>query len=193
MARKNRKRKVLLGITGASGMLFIKAFLETMRSASVEFHGIISPSGQDVLQTELEITPADLPQITKWYNVDDFKAAPSSGSSDYESMVILPCTMGTLAAIAGGLSMNLIHRAADVTLKERRKLVLCVRETPFNRTHLQNMLAVHDAGGIICPVMPGFYLKPATLEEAALSYSWRLADQLDIEIDDRKRWQDSNG
>ncbi|BCL60921.1 flavin prenyltransferase UbiX [Desulfomarina profundi] len=193
MGFKTGKRKILLGITGASGMFFVKAFLETMRSASVELHAVISVSGQDVLQTELEITPSALPVITKWYDIDDFNAAPSSGSSDYHAMVILPCTMGTLAAIAGGLSMNLIHRAADVTLKERRKLVLSVRETPFNRTHLQNMLAVNDAGGIICPVMPSFYLKPATLEEAALSYAWRLADQLDIEIHDRKRWKDTNG
>ncbi len=96
---------------------------------------------------------------------DDLSAPPASGSSDYSSMVVLPCTMGTLAAIAGGLSINLIHRAADVMLKERKRLVLAVRETPFNRTHLKNMLAVHDAGAIICPTMPSYYLQPKTLEK----------------------------
>ena len=174
-------------------MLFLKAFLETMVSTGVELHGIISDSGQNVLRTELEFSSGSLPAISKWYGINDFTAAPSSGSSDYDSMVVLPCTMGSLAAIAGGLSMNLIHRAADVILKERRRLVLSVRETPFNRSHLKNMLTVHDAGGIICPVMPSFYFKPATLEEAARSYAWRLADQLDIEIPDRKRWKNSNG
>ena len=98
--------------------------------------------------------------------------------------------MGSLAAIAGGLSLNLIHRAADVMLKERRRLVLAVRETPLNRTHLKNMLAVHDAGAILCPTMPSYYLRPQTIAEAAETYSWRLADQLGLDIPERKRWSD---
>jgi 4-hydroxy-3-polyprenylbenzoate decarboxylase len=103
-------------------------------------------------------------------------------------MVILPCSMGTLGAVSGGLSINLIHRCADVMLKERKKLVLCVRETPFNRTHLQNMLSAHDAGAVICPPMPGFYLRPSSLDEAATFFCWRLMDQLGIEISTRLRW-----
>ncbi len=103
-------------------------------------------------------------------------------------MVILPCTMGTLAAVAGGLSLNLIHRSADVMLKERKKLILAVRETPLNRTHLQNMLQVHDAGGIIGPPMPGYYLQPKSLAEAAQTYSWKVADLLGLTISERKRW-----
>jgi flavin prenyltransferase len=98
--------------------------------------------------------------------------------------------MGSLAAIAGGLSINLIHRAADVMLKERRPLVLAVRETPLNRTHLNNMLAAHDAGAVICPPLPSYYLRPTTLAEAAQTYSWRLADQLGLAIPGRKRWSD---
>ncbi|MGW8194812.1 MAG: UbiX family flavin prenyltransferase [Desulforhopalus sp.] len=183
------KPKILLGITGASGMLFVTGFLESMAAARVTIHGIISPSGRDVLRMEQDLNPEDLPLVSQWFAHDDLAAAPASGSSDYAAMVVLPCTMGSLGAIAGGLSINLIHRAADVILKEKKKLVLAVRETPLNRTHLQNMLAVHDAGGVICPVMPSYYLKPKNLQQAAESYSWRLADQLGIDIPSRKRWK----
>ena len=182
-------QKILIGITGASGMLFLDSFLRTISSADLIIHGICSASGRMVLNTELDLLPEKLPVVEKWFDIGDMAAPAASGSSDYEAMVILPCTMGSLAAIAGGLSINLIHRAADVMLKERKKLVLAVRETPLNRNHLQNMLTVHDAGGIICPVMPSYYLKPKNLEEAAQSYSWRLADQLGVEIEGRRRWK----
>jgi 4-hydroxy-3-polyprenylbenzoate decarboxylase len=185
-----RKKKLLLAITGASGMLFVRSFLEELAQLDLTVHGICSSSGRKVLKMEQDLTPEQCPVVSHWFGEDDFAAAPASGSSHYDAMVILPCTMGTLGAIAGGLSINLIHRAADVMLKERRRLVLAVRETPFNRTHLQNMLQVHDAGGILCPPMPGFYMKPTTLEEAAQTYSWRLADQLGLEIPKRKRWGD---
>ncbi len=183
-----RPPKLLLAITGASGMLFVRSFLNELALLDVTIHGICSSSGRKVLMMEQQHTPEQLPVVSQWFNEDDFAAPPASGSSLYDAMVVLPCTMGTLGAIAGGLSINLIHRAADVMLKERRRLVLAVRETPFNRTHLQNMLQVHDAGGIICPPMPGFYMNPQTLEEAAKTYSWRLADQLGIDIPNRKRW-----
>lgn len=182
--------KLLLAITGATGMLFVRSFLSELRQLDITVHGICSSSGRKVLQMEQQLCPEQLPVVSHWFREDDFTAAPASGSSHYDAMVVLPCTMGTLAAIAGGLSINLIHRAADVMLKERRGLVLAVRETPFNRTHLQNMLQVHDAGGVICPPMPGFYMNPRTLEEAAQIYSWRLADQLGLVIPQRKRWGD---
>ena len=134
------------------------------------------------------IEPSALPAVSRWFDIDDFGAPPASGSSVYRGMVVLPCSMGTLAAIANGLSINLIHRSADVILKERKKLILGVRETPLNRTHLQNMLKAHDAGAVICPPMPSFYFKPRSLEEAALSYSWRVMDQLGLEAKGRKRW-----
>ncbi len=143
---ENNKQKILIGITGASGMLFVKPFLEALSTLDVSVHGVISNSGVKVLMMEQGIGPAQLPGIEQWFDADDFAAPPSSGSSEYSSRVILPCTMGTLGTIACGMSINLIHRAADVMLKERRKLVLAVRETPFNRTHLENMLKVHDAG-----------------------------------------------
>jgi len=192
MNNKIHKPKLLLGITGASGMLFVTAFLKALAAAEVTVHGIISPSGRDVLQMEQGVCPEDLPLVSRWFAHDDLAAPAASGSSDYSAMVVVPCTMGSLAAIAGGLSINLIHRAADVILKERKRLVLAVRETPLNRTHLTNMLAVHDAGGVICPTMPSYYLKPETLQQAAESYSWRLADQLFIDIPNRKRWKNSH-
>ncbi len=180
--------KILLGVTGASGMLFLKGFLENLEGMDLTVHGICSESGQKVLGMEQGLSPQDLPVVSKWYDVGDLAASPASGSSDYTSMVVLPCTMGTLASISGGMSINLIHRAADVMLKERKPLVLAVRETPLNRTHLLNMLAVHDAGATLCPTMPSYYLKPKSLEEAAKTYAWRLADQLGIDTPNRKRW-----
>lgn len=185
------KQKILVALTGATGMLYGRAFLKLAgKIDNLVVHGICSEAGRDVLQMELGQAPEDLSGVQRWFGIDDFSAPPASGSSDYQAMVILPCSMGTLAAIAGGLSINLIHRSADVTLKERRKLILGVRETPLNRTHLQNMLKAHDAGAVICPPLPSFYFKPADLDEAALSFGWRVMDQLGIEVEERRRWGD---
>jgi flavin prenyltransferase len=192
MKKVHEKKKLLLGVTGASGMLFVTSFLDTIAGLDILVHGVCSASGRNVLKMEQGLSPEDLPTVSLWFDPEDLAAPPASGSSDYAAMVVLPCTMGSLAAIAGGLSLNLIHRAADVMLKERRRVVLAVRETPLNRTHLKNMLAVHDAGAVICPTMPSYYLRPETLVEAAQTYSWRLADQLGLSIPERKRWSDQN-
>ena len=184
------RKKILIAITGASGMLYLDAFLAEMAGLDVEVHGICSAAGRQVLELEQGRAPESLPIVSRWFAEKDFAAPPSSGSSGYQAMVVLPCSMGSLAAIAQGLSANLIHRSADVMLKERKTLVLVVRETPFNRTHLTNMLAVHDAGGIICPPLPSLYFKPATLAEAAQTFAWRLADQIGLDIPGRKRWGD---
>lgn len=184
------KRKVLIGITGASGMIFVKPFLDLLKDEpTISVHGIISESGRQVLKYEADLETEDLDCVNQWFGIDNFAAPPSSGSSGYDCMVILPCTMGTLGAIASGLSQNLIHRAADVMLKERKKLILSVRETPLNRNHLNNMLKIHDAGAMIFPPMPSYYLKPQSLEEAALTYCWRLAEHIGIEVENRKRWE----
>ncbi len=184
-------KKYLIAVTGASGMLFLPPFLKVLGEQDVVVHGICSDAGRDVLAFEEGAAPENLPIVSEWFDVHDFTAPPASGSSGYDGMVVLPCSMGTLAAIASGLSINLIHRAADVILKERRKLILAVRETPFNRTHLQNMLQAHDAGAIICPPMPGFYLKPQSLAEAVETFAWRLADQMGFQVTSRKSWGDS--
>lgn len=170
-------------------MLYLRAFLELCgEQPELEVHGICSAAGHKVLLMEEGLEPTALPTVSRWFDIDDFAAAPASGSSDYQAMIVLPCSMGSLAAIAGGLSINLIHRSADVMLKERRTLVLAVRETPLNRTHLENMLKTHDAGAVICPPMPGFYFQPETLAEAARFYAWRVMDQIGIEVTDRRRW-----
>lgn len=188
MKNGKKPKKILVGITGASGMLYLQSFLKVIGGLDLVVHGICSDAGAKVLGLEKGVMPAELPAVSLWFDCRDFAAPPASGSSGYDAMVILPCSMGTLAAIAAGISGNLIQRAADVMLKERRDLVLVVRETPFNRTHLKNMLAAHEAGAVICPPLPGFYLQPSTLEEAAETFSWRLADQIGLEIPGRRRW-----
>ncbi len=182
-------KKILLAITGATGMLYVVEFLRLLSREKVEIDAVISDAGRQVLWLEKDLDTKELPGVSTWYDIVDFTAPPASGSSRYEAMIILPCTMGTLAAIAGGFSGNLIHRAADVTLKERRPLLLAVREMPFNRTHLRNMLIVHDAGATVCPPIPSFYHKPRSLEEMARNYSGRLCDLLGIETEGLKRWQ----
>lgn len=184
-----KSHRIILAITGATGMLYVTALLDLLAGQDIEVNAIISDSGRKVLKLEKGLQPEDLPAIANWFAVDDFSAPVASGSSCYDAMVILPCTMGTMGAIAGGYSGNLIHRAADVNLKERRPLVLAVRETPFNRTHLTNMLTLHDAGAIICPPMPSFYLKPADLNDMARQFAGRICDQIGVHIPDLPRWQ----
>jgi len=184
------KKKIILAITGASGSLYAVQFLKLMQHQDVEIHGIISDAGRLVLQHELGLTQEDLSQfIEQWHAIDNFAAPVSSGSSRFDAMIVLPCTMGTLGAIANGITKNLVHRAADVMLKEKKPLLLAVRETPFNRIHMENMLRVNGAGGIICPPMPSFYHSPENLEEMATFFAGRLADMLGFEIDSLKRWQ----
>ena len=184
------RRKIILAITGASGSLYAVQFLKLMQQLDVEIHGIISDAGELVLQHELGLTPDDLKEyVVQWHAKGDFAAPMSSGSSRFDAMLVLPCTMGTLGAIANGIVKNLVHRAADVILKEKKPLLLAVRETPFNRIHMQNMLKVHDAGAIVCPPMPSFYHHPENLDEMATFFAGRLADMLGFEIEGLKRWQ----
>jgi 4-hydroxy-3-polyprenylbenzoate decarboxylase len=184
------KKKIILAITGASGSLYALQFIKIMQEAGVEIHAVISNAGRLVLQHELGLTPDDLQaDVAQWYAVNDFAAPMSSGSSKFDAMVVLPCTMGSLGAIANGTAKNLIHRAADVILKERKPLLLAVRETPLNRIHLENMIKVHDAGATLCPPMPSFYHHPETLEAMATFFAGRLADLIGIEVSGMKRWQ----
>ena len=122
-------QRLILGVTGATGMLYVPALLDLLAAQDIEVHGIASEAGRKVLGLELGLTPPQLPQVSRWFEPDDFTAPPASGSAPYDAMVVLPCTVSSLAAIAGGICGNLLHRCADVTLKERRPLVLAVRET----------------------------------------------------------------
>lgn len=184
-------RRIVLGITGATGMVFVPELLDLLAEQQVEVHGIVSEAGRKVLEFELGIGPDQLPQVGRWFAADDFFAPPASGSARYDAMVVLPCSMGSLAAIAGGVCANLLHRCADVTLKERRPLLLAVRETPLNRTHLTNMLAAHEAGAIICPPMPAFYHRPKDLHDLARHFAVRLCDLLGVPVSPERisRWQ----
>ncbi len=180
--------RILIGITGATGMLYVPSLLQYLEQLQVEVHAVISDAGAQVLQLELGITPQELSGIAQWFRFDNFAALPASGSVLYDGMVILPCTMGTLAAISTGVCGNLIHRAADVSLKEKRKLILAVRETPLNRNHLENMLKAHDAGATICPLMPTFYNKPTSFQEMADNYTGRICDLLGYQGHVYTRW-----
>jgi 4-hydroxy-3-polyprenylbenzoate decarboxylase len=184
--------RIVLGVTGATGMLYVPPLLNLLAAQNIEIHGIASAVGRQVLNHELGLTPEQLPQVARWFAADDLFAPPASGSARYDAMVVLPCSMGSLAAIANGYCGNLLHRCADVTLKERRPLLLAVRETPLNRTHLRNMLAAHEAGAVLCPPMPSFYQHPQGLNDLALQFAARLCDLLGVPVAaaDIKRWQE---
>lgn len=185
-------KKILLAVTGASAMLYIPQLLDLLCKEEVIVHGIVSESGRQVMDIELGMVPEELTGISRWFGINDFAAPPASGSSRYNGMVVLPCTTGTLGAIAGGYCGNLIHRAADVTLKEKRSLLLVVRETPLSRIHLENMLRVQEAGAIICPAMPSFYLHPRNMNEMARHFAARICDLLGIDVD-VPRWEGVGG
>lgn len=183
------KKRIIVGITGASGSIILPHFLKILRQAGVETHAIISDAGKIVIEHETGSGPEKLEHISFWHDLNNMAAPMSSGSSRFDAMVILPCSMGTLASVAHGYSKNLIHRAADVTLKERRPLLLAIRETPLSRIHIENMLKAHDAGATICPIMPSFYHNFDTVDAMAFSFATRLADLLGIEAADAVRWE----
>ena len=184
---------ITVAVTGASGAALARTLVRILDADSrvSKVHFIITPSGMRVLVEELEITARDvkqMPQILagtpalkfEALQNNDIGASIASGSYRLDGMVVLPCSMGTLASIAGGLSDDLVARAADVCLKERRRLVLCVRETPLNRIHLENMLRANAAGAVIMPVTPAFYLGSKTIDEWAMQYVCRVLAQLDL-------------
>jgi 4-hydroxy-3-polyprenylbenzoate decarboxylase len=163
-------------------------------SASAEVAQITllsSPTGRRCLLDETGLTVKDLWDLPKVLQADerDVGAAISSGSHRQDGMVILPCSAGALGRIAAGISEGLVSRAADVCLKERRPLVLCLRETPLNRIHLENMLRVHDAGAIVMPLMPGYYSQPKGLEDLFDTFATRVLDQLGLVEADPRRWK----
>ncbi len=184
---------LIVGVPGASGMLYLPALLRLAAGVGCTVHGVMSSAGRQVLGLELGLAPEDLPGAARWFRHDDFSAPMASGSSRSRGMIVVPCTMGSLGAIASGCCHNLLHRAADVTLKEGRPLVLCVRETPLNRTHLRNMLTLHEAGAVIFPLMPSFYHRPAGLEEMAEQLAARVLDLCGIPVPQLQRWGDHSG
>lgn len=166
--------KIAVGVTGASGAIYAKMLLAALQNRTdVEVALVMSDNARTVWQHELgNEDHKDLP--FKVWDKNDFMAPFASGSSSYSALIICPCSMGTLGRVAGGISNDLITRAADVMLKERRKLICVVRETPYNLIHIRNMAAVTEAGGIICPATPSFYSRPQTIEEAAMTVIHRV-------------------
>jgi len=182
--------KILVAITGASGSPYALSLLKLFQKMGQETEIIVSHAAEKVLPLETGFAVPDLKKFTtRLYFEDEIAAPPASGSARYRAMVVIPCTMGTLAAISQGFAKNLIVRAADVMLKEKRPLILVVRETPLNRIHLKNMLAAQEAGAIIYPAMPAFYHRPKTLEEMVDFFAARIAEFLGFEITNLKRWR----
>ncbi len=160
------EQRLVVGITGATGAIYGVRLLERARALSLQTHLVVTPSGVLNAHHELELDRKALEALADHaYAPGDLGACLASGSFDTAAMVVAPCSMKTLAAIAHGLSDNLLTRAADVTLKERRRLVLMVRETPFNLAHLRNMTAATEMGAIVFPPLPAFYLRPASIDE----------------------------
>ncbi|HTB53304.1 MAG TPA: UbiX family flavin prenyltransferase [Ferruginibacter sp.] len=170
--------KIVVAITGASGAIYPKVLLDKLigiKNQWSELSVVMTTNARQVWETELgNESYADYP--VKFFTQQDFNAPFASGSGQYDTMIIIPCSTGTLGRIASGISNDLITRAADVVLKERRKLICVVRETPYNLIHIKNMETITLAGGIICPATPSFYSKPTTFEELAATVVDRVLD-----------------
>ena len=182
-------KKIVIAVTGASGAIYASLLIDKLlklRSQWSALSVIMTVNARKVWETELENQHyQDLPVTI--YSNDDFSAPFASGSARYGTLIIIPCSMGTLGRIASGVSTDLITRAADVILKERRKLICVVRDTPYNLIHIRNMETVALAGGIICPAAPSYYSKPKTIEELAATVVDRVIDLAGFE-QDSFRW-----
>jgi len=182
--------RLVVGITGATGAVYGVRLLQRARELGVQTHLVVSPSGVLNVHHELGLDRRALEALAdQAYAPGDVGACIASGSFDTAAMVVAPCSMKTLAAVAHGLSDNLLTRAADVTLKERRRLLLMVRETPFNLAHLRNMTAVTEMGGIIFPPLPAFYLKPQSIDELVAEGVERVLSLLGVSQASPKAWQ----
>lgn len=196
--------ELTVAITGASGTIYAKRTLQLLAASGVveTINLIMSGTAATVAQVELGVNlreytteainswldlPSD-PKLIRCWRLDNLAAKPSSGSNKSEGMIIVPCSMGTIGAIASGAGTNLIHRAADVCLKEGRKLLLVPREAPYNSIHLENMLRLSHAGAQILPASPGFYHRPKTIDDLVEHLCFRILDQFDIPHSKKSQW-----
>ncbi len=183
--------KLTIAITGASGVIYGKRLLEELHNKKVETHLVISQAAKRIIKLELETSEKTLEKLANHvYEIDDWSSPIVSGSFIMDGMVIVPCSMKTLAGIASGFAENVILRAADVALKEQRKLILVPRETPLNIIHLRNMLDLAKQGAIIVPSMPAYYHKPKNIDDLVDFVVGRILDVLGIEHDLYQRWAD---
>ena len=182
-------RRLIVGITGASGAIYGVRLLELLRAADIETHLIISRAGQTTLAAETNLKVADVEALADVVHQNtDIAAACSSGSFRTLGMVIAPCSIKTMGEIASGVTPNLISRAADVALKERRRVVLMLRETPLHLGHIRSMAAVTEAGAVVYPPVPAFYAQPKSLEEMIDHTLGRVLDLFDIDLGTVRRW-----
>lgn len=194
----------VIGVTGASGAPYAIRVLQALLEAGHHVKLVVSPAGEQVLAIEsgLRFSGSRIARLAQWREVlkfdgeglellphRDFSASIASGSFAFAGMAVVPCSMGTLGRIAGGISSNLIERAADVALKEGRRLVLVPRETPLNRIHLNNMVTVAEAGAEILPAMPAFYHQPATIQDLVDTVAGRVLDRLGVDTPLLRRWR----
>lgn len=190
--------RVVLGVTGASGSIYGARLLSHLRAAGTETHLILSRTASLVSAHEGISFPKSLPAGTEGlpgsvvrHAEEDLFAAPASGSFRHRGMVIAPCSAGTMGRIAAGTSDTLLIRAADVCLKERRPLVIVLRETPLNRIHLRNLLALEEAGALIMPASPSFYTAPSSIEALVDTVLARALDHLGVDLEVSPRWRES--
>jgi 4-hydroxy-3-polyprenylbenzoate decarboxylase len=184
-----RMSRLVVGITGATGIAYGRRVLELARKAGVETHLVVTAAGQQTRAYETDLSAQDLAALADVsYRPADIGAAIASGSFRTAGMIIAPCSVGTLSAVAYSTSDNLLTRAADVTLKERRRLVLLVRETPLTLGHLRAMTAVTESGGIVMPPVPAFYLRPQSVDDIVDHTAGRALDLLGIDVPDLARW-----
>lgn len=186
------KKKLVIAITGASGSVYAKILLDKLtqfKDQISEIGVVFSKNAKEIWEYELE-DKSYQEYPFKQYEINDFYAPFASGSAQYDTMIICPCSMGTIGRIANGTSDDLITRAADVILKEKQKLILVPRELPYNLIHIRNMETITLAGGIICPASPSFYSKPKTIDDAVSTVINRIFDLAGLKADTR-RWGDS--
>jgi flavin prenyltransferase len=199
---QSNARTITVGVTGASGAIYAKTVLRLLdadkRVARVFL--VASDAGLRLLATELGVVAADIRKLPalltgtaakkiEFLPNKDIGATIASGSAILDAMVVIPCSAGALGAIASGIANDLLTRAADVCLKERRPVVLCLRETPLNRIHLENMLRVHDAGATVMPVMPAYYYGPQSIEDTVEQFAYRVLAQLGLPHQRQYRWK----
>lgn len=185
-----KKRKLIIGISGATGIIYGVKLLEFLQQTDIETHLVVSKAGHLTRSYETALTAKALNSLADvHYNNNDLSATIASGSVKTIGMIIAPCSMRTLADIACGTTSTLISRAADVVLKERRRLVLMTRESPLSLTHIDNMRKITEMGGIIAPSSPAFYIKPASIDDLINHSIGRILDLFDIDLDIVKRWE----
>jgi len=183
-------KKLIVGISGASAAIYGIRMLEALQGAQVQSHLVISEPARKIIPLETDYQVAEVEAIADHVHpIDDLGAAIASGSFKTDGMVVIPCSIKTLSAVANSYNDNLMARAADVTLKEKRRLVLVVRETPLHRGHLRLMLTAADMGAIICPPMPAFYNMPQTIDDLVNHTVGKILDLFDIEHELLGRWQ----